>query len=118
MTEFVPEWITAATGLYFGLATLGLAITTGWRLWGSDRGAELSQFEFADALRDRTVVVICVLLALRFVAAVAALPPLAEVSTVAALLFVAAAAQREAMRTVAYYSGSRPDTATGGETDG
>jgi len=111
MTEFVPGWIIATTTLYVGVATLALLITTGWRLSASDGGVRLSQSELADALRGRAVVVICVLLALRFVAAVAGLPPLAEVSTVAALLFVAAAAQREAMKTAASYSDSGGETA-------
>jgi hypothetical protein len=110
MTEFVPAWITATTVLYFGVATLALLITTGWRLSASDGGARLSQFGLADALRDRAVVGICVLLAVRFVAAVAGLPPLAEMSTVAGLLFVAAAAQIETMKTVAHSSGPRGET--------
>jgi len=111
MTEFVPGVIIATTTLYAGVATLALLVTIVWRFRITEEAAGLSPSGFADALRDRVVVGICVLLALRFVAAVVGLPPLAEVTTVAGLFFVAAAAQREAMRTVAYYSGPRGEPA-------
>jgi len=118
MTEFVPGWLVTITMVYVGVATLALLVTTAWRLRITEEGAGLSPSDFADAFRDREIVAICVLLGVGFAAAVAGLPRLAEVASVVGTLVVGATAQLETVRVVTYYSGSRPDTATGGEIDG